>query len=48
MRERKPVDYAGLAKRLKNALSLEKPPVAVKFLRPGDPAPDGFQTPGKE
>ena len=39
------MNYADSAKKLIEVLGLETPPVAVKFLKPGDAMPDGFTTP---
>jgi len=41
------MDYAEAAKRLTEVLGLETPPVAVKFLRPGEAIPEGFNIPAK-
>ncbi|MBC7113017.1 MAG: DUF169 domain-containing protein [Candidatus Methanomethyliales bacterium] len=41
------MDYGEISKRLERSLELEKPPLAVKFLKPGDTVPEGFEVPAK-
>ncbi len=42
------MDYGEITKRLKESLGLEKSPVAVKFLKPGESVPEGFEVPTKK
>ncbi|MEM3366011.1 MAG: DUF169 domain-containing protein [Candidatus Methanomethyliaceae archaeon] len=42
------MDYREIAKKLRDLLDLDKPPVAVKFLKPGESVPEGFQVPSKK
>ncbi|MDI9644632.1 MAG: DUF169 domain-containing protein [Candidatus Verstraetearchaeota archaeon] len=41
------MDYAEIVRRLKEGIGIVKPPVAVKFLKPGESIPEGFSMPGK-
>lgn len=42
------MDYAEYAKKLTDLLSLELPPIAVKFLRIGESIPEGFNPPNRK
>ncbi|MCX8181721.1 MAG: DUF169 domain-containing protein [Candidatus Methanomethyliaceae archaeon] len=42
------MNYVEIAKKLKDLLGLDKPPIAVKFVKPGEPVPEAFQIPGKK
>lgn len=42
------MDYAEYAKRLTEALGLENPPIAVKFLKPGEVVPPPFEAPARK
>ena len=41
------MDYAEYAKKLTDLLGLELPPIAVKFLKPSESVPEGFNPPNR-
>ncbi len=41
------LDQREISRKLSDTLGVEKPPVAVKFLRPGETVPEGFSSPQK-